>query len=184
MTVNALFLDRDGVINHNHGYVHKREDFDFIDGIFDVARYAYEQNYTLVVITNQAGIARGYYTEEQFHQLTDWMCEQFSAAGAPIERVYFSPYHPTAGLGNYLKDDDSRKPHPGMILQAQKDLSIDLSRSVLIGDKASDIQAGAAAGVGTNLLFAAERPNELGDFNYELIGTLREAIPYLQRGVL
>jgi len=183
MPYSAVFLDRDGVINHNHGYVHKREDFDFIDGIFDVARHAYEQNYTLVVITNQAGIARGYYTEEQFHQLTDWMCEQFSAAGAPIERVYFSPYHPTAGLGHYLKDDDSRKPHPGMILQAQKDLSIDLSRSVLIGDKASDIQAGTAAGVGTNLLFAAERPNELGDLNYELIATLREAIPYLQRGV-
>ena len=70
MSYSAVFLDRDGVINHNHGYVHKREDFDFIDGIFDVARHAYEQNYKLVVITNQAGIARGYYTEEQFHQLT------------------------------------------------------------------------------------------------------------------
>lgn len=183
MAVNALFLDRDGVINHNHGYVHKRENFDFIEGIFDVARYAYAQNYKLVVITNQAGIARGYYTEEQFHQLTDWMCQQFSAAGAPIERVYFSPYHPTAGLGQYLKDDASRKPQPGMILQAQKDLSIDLSRSVLIGDKVSDIQAGTAANVGTNLLFAAKRPHGLGGINYELIATLREAIPYFQRGV-
>jgi D-glycero-D-manno-heptose 1,7-bisphosphate phosphatase len=183
MPYSAVFLDRDGVINHNHGYVHKQKDFDFIDGIFDVARHAHEQNYKLVVITNQAGIARGYYTEEQFHQLTDWMCQQFSAAGAPIERVYFSPYHPTAGLGRYLKDDFSRKPHPGMILQAQKDLSIDLNRSVLIGDKFSDIQAGTAAGVGTNLLFAAERTNELGGLNYERIETLREAIPYLQRGV-
>jgi D-glycero-D-manno-heptose 1,7-bisphosphate phosphatase len=183
MTVNALFLDRDGVINHNHGYVHKRENFDFIEGIFDVARYAHAHNYKLVVITNQAGIARGYYTEEQFHQLTDWMCQQFSSAGSPIERVYFSPYHPDAGLGQYLKDDVSRKPHPGMILQAQKDLSIDLSRSVLIGDKVSDIQAGTAAGIGTNLLFAVERPNELGGFNYELIATLRDAIPYLLRGV-
>lgn len=183
MAVNALFLDRDGVINHNHGYVHKRENFDFIEGIFDVARYAHAQNYKLVVITNQAGIARGYYNVEQFHQLSDWMCQQFSAAGAPIERVYFSPYHPTAGLGQYLKDDVSRKPHPGMILQAQKDFSIDLSRSVLIGDKVSDIQAGTAAGVGTNLLFAAERPNELGGLNCELIATLCDAIPYLLRGV-
>jgi D-glycero-D-manno-heptose 1,7-bisphosphate phosphatase len=183
MPYSAVFLDRDGVINHNHGYVHKREEFDFIEGIFDVARHACKQNYKLVVITNQAGIARGYYTEEQFHQLTEWMCQQFSAAGAPIERVYFSPYHPTAGLGRYLKDDFSRKPHPGMILQAQKDLSIDLNRSVLIGDKFSDIQAGTAAGVGTNLLFAAERTNELGGLNYERIETLREAIPYLQRGV-
>lgn len=179
----AIFLDRDGVINHNYGYVHKREDFHFIEGIFDFARHAHEQRYKLVVVTNQAGIARGYYTEEQFHQLTDWMCQQFFTAGAPIERVYFSPYHPTAGLGQYLKDDFSRKPHPGMILQAQKDLSIDLSRSVLIGDKSSDIQAGTAAGVGTNLLFATECPNELGDLNYELIATLSEAIPYLQRGL-
>ena len=181
--VSCLFLDRDGVININHGYVHKREDFDFIDGIFDVARYAHEQNNIVVVVTNQAGIGRGYYTEAQFQLLTKWMCQQFSEVGAPISQVYFSPYHPTAGLGQYLKDDASRKPHPGMILQAQKDLSIDLSRSVLIGDKVSDIQAGTEAGVGTNLLFAAERPNELGGLNYELIATLREAKAYLQRGV-
>ena len=177
----AIFLDRDSVINYNHGYVHKREDFHFIEGIFDLARHAHEQLHKLVVVTNQAGIARGYYTEEQFHQLTDWMCQQFFTAGAPIERVYFSPYHPTAGLGQYLKDDASRKSHPGMILQAQKDLSIDLSRSVLIGDKGSYIQAGTAVGVGTNLLFAAERPHELGDFDYELIEALHQAMPYLQQ---
>jgi D-glycero-D-manno-heptose 1,7-bisphosphate phosphatase len=182
MLHSALFLDRDGVINHNHGYVYKPEDFDFIKGVFDVARYAHAQSYKLVVITNQAGIARGYYTEKQFHQLTDWMCQQFLAVGAPISRVYFSPYHPTAGLGQYLKNDVSRKPHPGMILQAQKDLSIDLSRSVLIGDQVTDIQAGITAGVGTNLLFAAERPNELDVLNYQLIATLREAMSYLQRG--
>jgi D-glycero-D-manno-heptose 1,7-bisphosphate phosphatase len=176
-------LDRDGVINYDYGYVHKLEDFDFIDGIFDVAQCAHEHKYKLVVITNQAGIARGYYTEEQFHQLTNWMCQRFSDAGAPIDKVYFSPYHPTAGLGRYLKDDFSRKPHPGMILQAQRDLTTDLSRSVLIGDKVSDILAGTAAGVGTNLLFAAERPKELGGLNYELMTTLREALPYLRRGV-
>ena len=182
MLHSAVFLDRDGVINHNHSYVHKREDFDFIEGIFDVARRAYDQNFMLFVITNQAGIARGYYTEEQFHELTDWMCQQFSAAGGPIERVYFSTYHPTAGLGKYLKDDVSRKPHPGMILQAQNDLSLDLARSVLIGDKGSDIQAGIAAGVGTNLLFAEERHKELDSLNYQLIATLSEAMSYLKRG--
>ena len=181
MQYPALFLDRDGVINHDYGYVHKRQDFDFIDGIFDVARRAYEQKYKLVVITNQAGIARGYYTEEQFHQLTEWMCQQFSAAGALIDRVYFSPFHPAAGLGRYLKDDVSRKPHPGMILQSQKELSLDLSRSVLIGDMASDIKAGTAAGVGVNLLYAAAPLNELDGINYKLIATLREAIPYLRR---
>jgi D-glycero-D-manno-heptose 1,7-bisphosphate phosphatase len=183
MINSAVFLDRDGVININHGYVYQQDKFDFIDGIFDVARYANKQCYKLVVVTNQAGIGRGYYTEEQFHQITHWMCDQFLAAGAPISKVYFSPYHPTSGIGAYLKDDYSRKPNPGMILQAQKDLMIDLSSSVLIGDKASDIQAGTSAGVGTNLLFASDRPNELYGLKYERILTLHDAMPYLGRGV-
>lgn len=183
MSFPAMFLDRDGVINHNHGYVHKREEFDFIDGIFDVARYAHAQNYKLIVVTNQAGIGRGYYTEADFHQLTNWMCQQFSGAGAPISKVYFSPYHPTAGLGKYLKDDTSRKPNPGMILQAQEDMAIDLGSSILIGDKVSDIQAGNRAGVGLNLLLSTHLPNELAGLNCELIATLREALPYLRRGL-
>ena len=181
MSFRALFLDRDGVINQNHGYVHKPDNFDFIDGIFDLSRCAHEKDYRLVVITNQAGIGRGYYSEDQFHQLTEWVRQQFLTAGVPITRVYFAPYHPTAGLGRYLKDDFSRKPHPGMILQAQKDLSLDLKHSVLIGDKASDIQAGVAAGVGTNLLFSSDRTAELKNVNYEVISTLNEAIPYLQK---
>jgi D-glycero-D-manno-heptose 1,7-bisphosphate phosphatase len=181
MNSPAVFLDRDGVINCNYGYVYKQENFVFIDHIFDIALYAHELKYKLVIITNQAGIGRGYYTEEQFHCLTAWMCDQFSAAGSEIDRVYYSPYHPTAGIGKYLKDDYSRKPNPGMILQAQNDLSIDLGSSILIGDKVSDIQAGITAGVGTNLLYSAERPNELTGIKYELISTLLEAVPYLRR---
>lgn len=183
MRYSAVFFDRDGVINHNYGYVYKREKFDFIDGIFDVARFAHIQNYKLIIVTNQSGIGRGYYSEADFYQLTDWMCEQFSAAGAPISHVYFSPYHPSAGLGKYLKDDFSRKPHPGMILQAQDDFSIDLRRSVLIGDNVKDILAGNAAGVGMNLLFAAEHPIGLSGINYVLIKNLRDAIPFFQRGM-
>jgi len=183
MVCSAIFFDRDGVINQNYGYVYKQENFDFIDGIFDLALYACKLKYKLVIVTNQAGIGRGYYTEEQFHYLTAWMCDQFSAAGSEIARVYYSPYHPTAGIGKYLKDDYSRKPNPGMILQAQKDLSIDLSCSLLIGDKVSDIQAGITAGVGTNLLYSADCPNELIGVKYELISTLLEAVPYLRRAV-
>ena len=179
----AIFLDRDGVINRNYRYVYKQENFDFIEGIFDIALHAHKLKYKLIVITNQAGIGRGYYTEEQFHNLTAWMCDQFSAAGSPIERVYFSPYHPTAGIGKYLKDDYSRKPNPGMILKAQKDFSIDLNSSLLIGDNVSVIQAGTTAGVGTNLLFSAERPNELNGIKYELIRTLHEAIPYMKQAI-
>ena len=181
MSCPAVFLDRDGVININHGYVHKPENFDFIEGIFDVAQHAHELGYKLVIITNQAGIGRGYYSEADFHLLTQWMCQQFVRAGAPISQVYFSPFHPTAGLGTYLKDDFSRKPNPGMIFQAMEELDLDLSGSILIGDKPSDIQAGVAAGIGRNLLFAADSPMELEGVSYQKIASLRDALPHLAR---
>ena len=175
----AVLLDRDGVINIDHGYVHHSNNFEFIDGIFDVAREANASGYKLVVITNQAGIARGYYSEQQFQQLTVWMCNQFLNAGAPIEKVYFSPFHPTAGIGTYKKDDVSRKPHPGMIFQAQREMNLDLGNSILIGDKSSDIQAGIAAGVGLNVLLAQKQPPELNGLSYKAISTLREVLPFI-----
>ena len=109
----ALFLDRDGVINVNHGYVHSIENFNFIDGIFDLVQTAHANNLKVVVITNQAGIGRGFYSEQQFDQLTSWMCKEFMKQGAPIDKVYFSPFHPTEGLGKYKKDDFSRKAKSG-----------------------------------------------------------------------
>ena len=152
----ALFLDRDGVINADHAYVHKIEDFHFLDGIFELCQAAQKKGYKIIIITNQAGIGRGYYSEEDFHHLTEWMKEQFLQRGVTIDGVYFSPYHPEHGVGHYKKVTDCRKPNPGMILTAQKELDIDLANSVLVGDKESDIQAGENAGVGTSLLF---RPN-------------------------
>ena len=174
-----MFLDRDGVINVNHGYVHDPENFEFIDGIFDVARAAHATGYKLIVITNQSGIGRGYYSEQQFHELTAWMCNEFLNAGAPIEKVYFSPFHPTAGFGDYKKDDVSRKPRPGMIHQAQREMNLNLESSILIGDKVSDIQAGIAAGVGLNILFAQKQPSELTGLPYQAIATLREALLFM-----
>lgn len=181
MNARVLLLDRDGVINVNHGYVHQQVHFEFVDGIFDLARAAYSQQYKLVVITNQAGIARGYYSEQQFHELTNWMSEQFVKQGSQIAKVYFSPYHPTEGIGEYKKDDYSRKPHPGMILQAQKELNLDLESSILIGDKATDIQAGIAAGVGCNILFSQEGSSELANAAYLRVRTLRDVLPLLTR---
>jgi D-glycero-D-manno-heptose 1,7-bisphosphate phosphatase len=180
----ALFLDRDGVININHGYVHRAENFDFIDGIFDLGRAAHALSYRLVVITNQAGIARGFYSEQQFLELTQWMCNQFIMQGAPIAKVYFSPFHPTEGIGKYKKDDFSRKPHPGMILQAQSELNLDLDCSILIGDKASDIQAGITAGVGCNILFSKDEPAELYNVDYKRITTVIDALPLLNSKML
>jgi D-glycero-D-manno-heptose 1,7-bisphosphate phosphatase len=138
----ALFLDRDGVINVDHGYVHRPEDFHFMDGIFDVARAARTHGYRLVVVTNQAGIGRGRYGETQFHALTDWMCLRFGEERALIDRVYFPPYHPTAGLGEYKQDHVSRKPRPGMLFQAQRELGIDLAASILIWRQAQRRRGG------------------------------------------
>jgi D-glycero-D-manno-heptose 1,7-bisphosphate phosphatase len=175
----ALFLDRDGVININHGYVHSVDNFEFIDGIFDLVRTAHANNLKVLVITNQAGIGRGFYSEEQFNQLTVWMCNEFRNEGAPIDSVYFSPFHPNEGLGEYKKDDFSRKPNPGMILQAQRELGLDLGSSILIGDKASDIQAGVAAGLGLNILFTKQQFPEISSQKYHQITSLLEALPLI-----
>lgn len=149
----ALFLDRDGVINIDHAYVHKREDFEFVDGIFELVRIARECGYRVFVVTNQAGIARGKYTEADFHRLTEWMCSEFASRGAPIDKVYFCPYHAEHGIGIYKLDSPMRKPNPGMILQAAQEFGIDLAASLLVGDMETDIQAGRSAGVGTTILF-------------------------------
>ncbi len=179
MKFKALFLDRDGVINQDLKYVHEQKNFHFIPGIFDVARHAFKQDYKIIIITNQAGIGRGYYTESDFHRLTKWMCEKFLEAGAPITHVYFSPYHPTEGIGEYLKDDYSRKPHPEMILRAKTDYAIDPGSSVLIGNSLGDIEAGEAAGVGKNLFFSKNIPPDLHKYKCELIDELCDAIAFL-----
>jgi D-glycero-D-manno-heptose 1,7-bisphosphate phosphatase len=159
---HALLLDRDGVINVEKHYVHRIEDFEFIDGIFELCRLGQELGFRLIVITNQAGIARGYYSVTDYERLTAWMLERFSAHDIRIDRVFHCPYHPTAGIGEYRKDSFDRKPNPGMILQAEKAFQLDLPGSVLIGDKDSDIEAGRAAGVGHNILLSADTSDKAG----------------------
>lgn len=146
----ALFLDRDGVINVDHGYVYKQEDFEFIDGIFELCRCAKQLGYLIFVVTNQSGIGRGHYTEQDFLILNDWMCGVFKEHGVDIEKVYYCQSHP---------DENSpyRKPMPGMILRAVEEFGVDLSRSVLVGDNDTDIAAGIAAGVGVNLLYRSHK---------------------------
>ncbi len=148
----ALFLDRDGVINREIDYLHRIEDFEFIPGTFATCRFFQDRGYHLIVITNQAGIGRGYYSEADFHKLNHWMLAQFQVHNVHITATYFSPYHPTAGIGPYRCDHPDRKPNPGMLHRAQKDCQIDLSESILVGDKESDIQAGLAAGLATTVL--------------------------------
>jgi D-glycero-D-manno-heptose 1,7-bisphosphate phosphatase len=156
MKNKAIFLDRDGVINQDYGYVHVKDNFEFIDGIFDVVRTAIEHDYKVIVVTNQAGIGREYYDTKQFQDLTSWMCGEFERRGCFITKVYHSPYHPTKGLGHYKQDHFSRKPNPGMILDAGIDFDIDMRRSILVGDHETDMIAGARAGIGKLILYSCE----------------------------
>jgi len=177
----ALFLDRDGVINVDRAYVHRVEDFEFIDGIFDLCREAKLRDYLIFVVTNQAGIARGYYTEGDFQRLTQWMCDQFVAAGAFIDKVYFCPFHAEHGVGKYRIDSPLRKPAPGMILQAAHEYDVDLSRSVLVGDMDTDIEAGVAAGVGCNLLYRPQADSRSTPVAAQQVSRLADVCDYLKR---
>ena len=141
LTNKVLFLDRDGVINIDKGHVHKINDFEFIDGIFDLCRSYHDKGYLIIIVTNQAGIAKKMYSEEQFLKLTDWMINEFSKKGIIISKVYYCPHHPS------VSDCNCRKPKPGMIIKAIEEFQVDIDKSVLIGDKDSDLEAGKKAGI-------------------------------------
>jgi D-glycero-D-manno-heptose 1,7-bisphosphate phosphatase len=151
----ALFLDRDGVVNEDRGYCHRIDQFHWIPGVFDTVRTAHSLGLAVIIVTNQAGIGRGLYSEDQFHRLTEWMIAEFQAAAAPLSAVYHCPFHPDA-LPPYNIQSPLRKPQPGMLLQAAADHCLDLSRSVLIGDTESDIGAGRAAGLKHTALFTLD----------------------------
>ncbi|PLZ00555.1 D,D-heptose 1,7-bisphosphate phosphatase [Burkholderia sp. WAC0059] len=154
--MRALFLDRDGVINVDTGYVHRKDEFEFIPGILELAAWANQCQYKVFIVTNQAGIGRGFYTERDFSRLMDWVLQKFRDAGGPIEKVYFCPHHPDHGLGEYRQACTCRKPAPGLLLQAILDYGIDPGQSILVGDKKTDMEAGRAAGIGTLLYVGDE----------------------------
>jgi D-glycero-D-manno-heptose 1,7-bisphosphate phosphatase len=132
----AVFFDRDGVLNVDRHYLYRREDWEWVPGAREALQLAHDAGFLCVVVTNQSGIARGYYSEEDLAELHSWVAQQ---AGGLIDAFYHCPHGPES-------DCECRKPRPGMLLRAAQELDIDLSRSVLIGDKASDIEAATAAG--------------------------------------
>jgi len=151
----AAFLDRDGVINVDHGYVFRRADFEFVEGVLEACATLAARGFALVVVTNQSGIGRGIYSEADFADLTTWMTTRFAAANASLAGVYFCPHHPVDGKGVYRIECCCRKPAPGMLLKAARELQIDLARSVLFGDKRLDLEAAAAAGVPVRVLLGS-----------------------------
>lgn len=143
----ALFLDRDGVVNVDHGYVHTEQGTEWVPGVFDLAAAANAAGMVVIVITNQAGIARGFYDESEFRGYTEWVHAEFRRRGAPLLATYFCPHHPDPGNGRIGVDCACRKPAPGMLRAAMADFSIDPSKSLLIGDKPSDVEAAERAGI-------------------------------------
>jgi D-glycero-D-manno-heptose 1,7-bisphosphate phosphatase len=162
----ALFLDRDGVINVDHGYISGPDQFDVIDGVFDALRQAQKLGYLLVVITNQSGIARGYFTDDDYQRTEDHMRAIFLAEGIRLDAIYHCPHHPDGVIPALAVSCDCRKPEPGMILRAARDHDIDLAASIMVGDKDSDIAAAGAAGVGRSYLVAPPRFT-LKDVNFD-----------------
>jgi len=142
----AVFLDRDGTINEEREYLWRTEDFFFIDGAVEAIRLLRSAGYLVVVVTNQSGIGRGYYSEQDLERLHRHMQNELESRGAEVDAYYFCPHHPLHGKGAYAGDCDCRKPLPGMLLQAAGQLGIDLEHSWMVGDKRADMEAGLAAG--------------------------------------
>lgn len=147
----AIFLDRDGTLNIDHGYVHTIDRFEFIEGSIEALKELQQMGYCLILVTNQSGIARGYFTEEQFNQLTEWMDWSLEDRGVHLDGIYYCPHHPD-GLGEYRQSCNCRKPQAGMLLEAINDFKIEPQKSIMIGDKLDDILAGKSAHVGTTVL--------------------------------
>lgn len=169
----ALFLDRDGIINVDKAYLYKPEDVEFVDGIFELTQKAVSLGYLIIVVTNQSGVARGYYTLDDVEILHEWIAGEFLMKGVEISAFYVSPYHPNAVVDTYKKESDCRKPEPGMVLQAAEEHNIDLLHSIVIGDKESDrIKVGGLRSFVVKSPYVPER--------YDL-ETVKDLIPVLER---
>jgi D-glycero-D-manno-heptose 1,7-bisphosphate phosphatase len=156
----ALFLDRDGVVNVEVGYLHRAEEVRFVDGIFSLCRTAVRLGYRLIVVTNQAGIARGYYSEADFHALMEFMRGKLRAQGVELDAVYYCPFHPEHGVGKYKREHEDRKPGTGMLLRGSRDFGVELSESVMVGDRCSDVMAANAAGLRQAFLISGTESSE------------------------
>lgn len=159
--VRAVFLDRDGTINVDKDYLHRLEDFEFIPRAIEAIQRLKEAGFLLVVVTNQSGIARGYFTKDDVDRLHAHMQKELARHGTSIDAFYLCPHHPDYGTGEGGSDCDCRKGKPGMLLQAAKDWNIDLSASIMIGDKRADLEAGRAAGCYTILVRTGYGEEEL-----------------------
>lgn len=151
----AVFFDRDGVLNRDHGYTYRQQDFQWMPGAIETIRYFNELGYYVFVVTNQSGVARGYYTEQDIAILHDFMNRELMQKGGHIDGFYYCPHHPQGKVEKYNMICNCRKPAAGMLIQALEEWNVDVEKSLLIGDKISDLQAAEAVGI-KGYLFADE----------------------------
>ena len=163
MTIKTMFLDRDGVINHEVNYLHKIEEFKFIDGVFDACRYFAENGFKIIIISNQSGIGRGYYSIKDYETLTKWLNKEFKKNRIEIYDTFFCPHLPEFNCS-------CRKPNPGMLIEAKNKHDIDMEKSWLIGDKETDITAAHKSGINNTILVKSGHPidSERSSSNYIL----------------
>lgn len=166
MNLKAAFFDRDGVLNVDKSYLYKIEDLEWIDGAKEALAYLTQQGYTVFVVTNQSGIARGYYTVDDMNKLHDFMVQQVAAAGGKIEKFYYCPHLPEGKIAEYAVECDCRKPKPGLILRAFEEYDINKDAAFLIGDKPRDVESAEAAGI-KGYLFSS---GNLLNFVKEIVG--------------
>ena len=170
----CVFLDRDGNINVEKEYLHKIEEFEFIDRAKEAIKIFNDLGYLVVVVTNQSGVARGYYDEESVRELHKHLEAEVKKIGGHIDGFYYCPHHAEKGIGKYKQKCNCRKPEPGMFLQAKADLDIDFSKSIMVGDKLSDVEAGKNLGMRSILVKTGHGMKELND--KEITGEIFETL--------
>jgi D-glycero-D-manno-heptose 1,7-bisphosphate phosphatase len=178
MSGRALFLDRDGVVNEEVGYLHRAEEVRFIDGIFSLCRTASRLGYRLIVVTNQAGIARGYYSEGDFEALMEFMRAELRAEGVELDAVYYCPFHPEHGVGKYRQEHEDRKPRAGMLRRGATEFGVSLNESVMVGDRCSDVGAANAGGLRQMFLISGTEAAACSG-EYLLVDSLAEVESWL-----
>lgn len=171
--MKAVFLDRDGVVVADKGYVYKRSDFELLVGVPEAIKKLNRANFLVIIVTNQSGVARGYYSEDDLKLFNSYMISKLEKHGAKIDAIYYCPHYKEAKLDEYRKDCECRKPKPGMLVKAAKEYGIDLNASWVVGDKISDVLAGKAAGCKT--LFIGKEKGGADVFAKDL----NEAVDYI-----
>jgi D-glycero-D-manno-heptose 1,7-bisphosphate phosphatase len=175
----AVFIDRDGTINVDYGYINDPEKVELIPKAANAIKLLNEKGFLVIVISNQAGIARQIMTEDELQLVNKRLMKKLLLKGAIIDQIYYCPHHPEIGLYPYRRNCSCRKPEPGMILRAQRDFNIDLSRSFVVGDKVSDVELGKRAGVRSILVLTGKTQNGDGSDSDHVAKDLFDAVKWI-----